>query len=223
MIKSAISQQERIDACVFHEKALILDQLSIQDWNDLRELLKLLMPFENIVKRTQGNGGPKSWGSIHSVLSGMDFLLAFLEEARKKWASDTPLGEGIDEAWAILDKYYDLTDCCPVYIVAIVLDPQMKFQYFERKWESRPSWIGMAKEVLFEFWRDYNISCSEESEASDLNNENEEKGETVMNIDDWCFGVEDIQYIRDELEEYLRLPAIILKKENGSWESFDPL
>jgi len=43
---------------------------------------------------------------------------------------------------------------------------------------------------LFEFWR-----CSEESEVLDLNNENEEKGETVMNIDDWCFGVEDIQYI----------------------------
>ena len=88
-------------------------------------------------------------------------LLAFLEEARKKWASDTPLGKGIDEAWVILDKYYDLTDCCPVYIVAIVLDPQMKFQYFERKWESRPSWIGMAKEVLFEFCKDYSISYSD--------------------------------------------------------------
>ena len=125
----------------------------------------------------------------------MDFLLAFLEEARKKQASDTPLGESIDEAWSILNKYYDLTNCCPIYIVAIVLDPRTKFQYFERKCESHPSWIGMAKEALFEFWRDYNVSCSEESDAPDLNNEKEEKEETVMNIDEWCFGIEDIQFI----------------------------
>ena len=34
----------------------------------------------------------------------------------------------------LMKKYYKETDKCPVYIVAMVLNPRFKMQYFEQHW-----------------------------------------------------------------------------------------
>ena len=36
-----------------------------------------------------------------------------------------------------MSRYYTLTDLVPAYFVAIALNPEMKYKYFENEWEDR--------------------------------------------------------------------------------------
>jgi len=51
----------------------------------------------------------------------------------------------INNAWALLDKYYNKVDETPVYASAIALNPEMKLQWFREEWEERPNWISGAE------------------------------------------------------------------------------
>ena len=95
-------------------------------------------------------------GSIGSILWGMDMLLTVLEEARKKgsdiYALDSPFQIALNYTWGILNKYYSETDKCRMYVVSLVLDPQMKYDYFERNWKKE--WIQDMKEKMKSVWEE---------------------------------------------------------------------
>ena len=75
-------------------------------------------------------------GSIGSILWGMNMLLTVLKEARKKGsdirALDSPFQIVLNYTWGILNKYYSETDKCRMYVVSLVLNPRMKYDYFEQ-------------------------------------------------------------------------------------------
>ena len=53
----------------------------------------------------------------------------------------------------IMSRYYTLTDLVPAYFVAIALNPEMKYKYFENEWEDRADWIENAKDMVQRVWK----------------------------------------------------------------------
>lgn len=60
-----------------------------------------------------------------------------------------------NRGWQKLDYYFNLTDETPIYRVAVVLHPRMKWRWFDRYWRHHPLWISKAHEVLDELWSEY--------------------------------------------------------------------
>ena len=53
----------------------------------------------------------------------------------------------------IMSRYYTLTDLVPAYFMAIALNPEMKYKYFENEWEDRADWIENAKDMVQRVWK----------------------------------------------------------------------
>lgn len=59
----------------------------------------------------------------------------------------------VNSGWEKLSKYYKLTDQSPVYIAALVLNPNFKWRYIQENWTKE--WIPAAKEKMRQFWDSY--------------------------------------------------------------------
>jgi hAT family C-terminal dimerisation region len=97
-------------------------------------------------------------GSIADVLPAMSKLLTHLEDERKrlvKRGGCATLVEGIDAAWTKLNKYYTITDDCPVYLVAVVCDPRRNMAWIRWAFKDKPDWIATAEDQLREFFESY--------------------------------------------------------------------
>jgi len=53
----------------------------------------------------------------------------------------------------MIARYYTLTDLVPAHFVAIALNPEMKYKYFENEWEERADWIENAKDMVQNVWK----------------------------------------------------------------------
>jgi hypothetical protein len=131
MLHVFLRQRECVEEYVDMIPELKDDRLTESDWKDLKDVLRLLEPFKKLTVLGEERG--TLYGSVGSVLWGFDILLEKLEKERKKSRpSDAPYQRVLDASWAKLCKYYKLTDESLVYVVAGMLDPRMKYQYFER-------------------------------------------------------------------------------------------
>ena len=85
--------------------ALCYDELSHDDWEELRSILHILEPFKAWSLRLQGKCKN---GSLYELFPAMDELLSHLEEAKSLYADPALHGEhlrgSINSAWAKLDK-----------------------------------------------------------------------------------------------------------------------
>ena len=87
------------------------DQLSIEDWKELGDLVAILEPFHRLTLTLEGH---RSNGALYDLLPCMDTLLDHLEDASRKFiasnfASDHLIAS-IKLAWDKLNKYYSLVD-----------------------------------------------------------------------------------------------------------------
>jgi len=58
-------------------------------------------------------------------------------------------------AWLKLKKYFKLIDFSPLYIIAIVLYPIQRFEYFEDKWKEHLSWVKTARKAFKDLFLSY--------------------------------------------------------------------
>ena len=134
MLVIFLRQRERIEAFLALVPELKDDVLTDTDWADIESIMDLLKPFKKLTILGEERG--TLYGSVGSILWGFEMLLGLLENERQKSRpSDAPFQKALDASWAKLNKYYKLTDKSPVHIVATILDPRMKFKYFERMWD----------------------------------------------------------------------------------------
>jgi hypothetical protein len=101
--------------------------------------------FHDVTLSTESRGA-----TIERVLPTMDFMLKQFEQGKISYADNLFMGPCCNSEWAKLNKYYSLTDRSPVYIAALVLCPQNKWQYMEDNWPAE--WITNAKLKLQVFW-----------------------------------------------------------------------
>jgi hypothetical protein len=208
MISTAVKQKERIDAFVTSTRQLEKDKLSDQDWTDLTDMLMLLEPFKQVTMLGQKKG--TRYGSIASTLWAFDMLLDALEKAKAATrARDNGFRRALERSWTLLDRYYHLTDQSTVHIFAMLLDPRMKLEYFERKWPRE--WVEDAMHKIELFYSQYNSSndgtADIELNAEGISDNNVNMEETLrpgrLDIESWLYG-ENNEPEQNELESYLR-------------------
>jgi hypothetical protein len=91
---------------------------------------------------------------LEKTLPMMDFILNLLDEAKVEHIDDPVLFPAIQAGWKKLSKYYDNTSKSPAYAAAVVLDPSLKWEYFEDAWV--PEWMPPARAAVQELWeREY--------------------------------------------------------------------
>jgi hypothetical protein len=204
MIESALQQEDRIKMFTSSVDKLADDKLTDLEWRELREVIKLLSPFQQWTQYAQGKDSPQ--GSLSTVLPGMDMLLSHLEKAKKESTpASTAFRSAIEAAWVKLDHYNGLTDSTPVYAVAVVLDPRMKLEYFKRNW--KPEWVTDLKPKLrrmYEGYRQENIETDVNPMMDGGNGASVD--DSKIDISAWCFGADP--NARDDLEEYLAAPLV---------------
>ena len=52
-----------------------------------------------------------------------------------------------------MEKYYNMTDESPVYVAAIILDPNAKWKYIENN--QKVDWVPNAKDMMEKLWNEY--------------------------------------------------------------------
>jgi hypothetical protein len=190
-------------------------QLSEEEWIDLKKLAELLVPFERITQATQGNN--QGQGSVISVLISMEILLTRLEEMKESSDITKAFSLAVDEAWGKLNKYYALTERSPIYVVSIILHPCLKMKYFEKKWEDHQDWIESALTTMNEYFLRYN----HESALQQMSNLHPRVNSIYNDLDDWYLG-ELLSSNESELEQYLKTPTVTLRHEdNAQFHNFD--
>jgi hypothetical protein len=100
-------------------------------------------------------------GCISDTLPVMERLLSHLEEFKTEMtASDSRFLPAVEAAWEKLAHYYKLSDQCPVYTIALVLDPRVKMSYFHRQWADNPEWIVATKTKVENAFHKYSAEYS---------------------------------------------------------------
>ena len=185
--------------------------------------MELLEPFKYLTMLGPEKG--TDLGTIGTVLPGMDMLLEILEKARgKPRPKDSAFQEAIDASWVLLTKYYKLTDKSPVYIGSVVLDPCMKYDYFERVWDK--DWIKQAKQVMTSLYQKYKSDSEDTSVGLPMSNNmvslhKNDKSVKKFDINAWRFGKIDTAEKDDELTRYLNAP--VWKLSGAATDAFDLL
>ena len=169
-------------------------------------------------------------------------LLDTLEKARTKCAKDTKAAQKgkdkkeaekqdqlaicIDHAWKLMTEYYKEIDKSRAYVVAMILDPRQKYEYFIRQWDEKHH-AGMRKKMESMF-AEYQVPVTENSDSQNETVQSisqiQSKGKNLMmpnwDIHGWRFGKQDTD--ETELDRYLKAPLLCLKGEEAN-KKFDPL
>ena len=181
MIESALKQEDRIKMFTNSVNKLADDKLTDLEWRELKEIKKLLSPFEQLTQYAQEKDSPQD--SIMSILSAMDMLLSHLENAKKtSRPTSTAFRTAIETSWAKLDYYYHSTDLVPVYAIAVVLDPRMKLEYFKRNWPA--DWVTELRRKLRRMFEEENDRMETNILTNAMRKRREERKDTNdMKID----------------------------------------
>lgn len=115
--------QSHDDVTLHKDNHLIRD-----DWDELADLNQLLKPIYEVSMHVQSVGTQA--GALHNTLTSMDYLLTHLETRR------TQLGSShfivcLNLGWKKLQKYYQITDLNPSYIIAVFLNPYYRQMWFK--------------------------------------------------------------------------------------------
>ena len=148
-------------------------ELTREDFDELREQHEVLLPFRLLALELQSRAIEASNGSVWETLPCMDSLLSATEHRKATVNSllaqadeiataniGRPLHEqveswrpvaqaaSVNNLWVVLNKYYSLTDQCPlIYFMAVLLNPQRGLKYFENHWD-KPNLKKMIKPHL---------------------------------------------------------------------------
>jgi hypothetical protein len=126
--------------------------------------------------------------------------------------SNVPQAEGVDISaytdvenhfstnvnlgWQKLDSYYKKTDETPIYRVAVVLHPRMKWHWINRHWGKHQDWVTAAHKAVEGLWEQYKVTNNAPSSAA------------YVTIDDGSESDDDDTYFaaRDQYAEYVAEP-----------------
>ena len=145
MCERALEVKEALTALTVEEKELKTEFLTITDWEHLANLARFLRPFRSLTKANEGLRD-----AIDRMLPSLEYLLGHLERWRRGYERNDWFGLRIDAAWEKLQKYYAKSDDTVAYIAATVLNPLLKWQWFEEHWtgEELEQWLHLGKQKL---------------------------------------------------------------------------
>jgi hypothetical protein len=116
---------------------LVKDTLSTEEWNEIRKIELILMPFQKVTKHLEGNAVDSHYGSIWEVLPAVKLLLNHLEQKRDIYTDGSYLSTNVNLIWAKLYEYYELIDITSIYTTTLFLHSKFRFKYFRKRWTTK--------------------------------------------------------------------------------------
>ena len=126
------------------EPALTKDILSPGDWLTLTYVRDFLASFLATTKAIEGRSA-----TLEKVLPSLDFLAERFDDAIIRFEDNPFMSSCLQAGYTKLLNYWNKTDRAPVYVAAIVLDPTLKYSYFD-SW--KPTWQSDIKEKMQGLW-----------------------------------------------------------------------
>jgi hypothetical protein len=103
---------------------------------------------------------PRSFAPIDSSASQNEPIVSEenmreLDDAEKDGPTESEkhFSTNINLAWQKLDIYFTKTDATPIYRIAVVLHPRMKWRWFDRYWAKKPLWRTAATKAVEALWK----------------------------------------------------------------------
>jgi hypothetical protein len=131
--------------------------LTPEEWEAVDEVIEVLSPIGHFTKRIERRStGLQDWVPI------VDRLITHFYDASQRFkilADESSTYEWLhiccEVAWDKLNEYYQLADKTPVYYTAMVMDPGLKYEWFEQKWSEPPKhdWIPGVKSLVSNHWK----------------------------------------------------------------------
>src|SRR6267378_4113505 len=132
------------------------DILSPEDWKGVREVVNVLKPLLYYTKLAeQWDTGLQDWVPI------VDKIVVHFSGASQRFkerADEGPVYEWLhiccEKALSKLDRYFKLAHKSPVYYTAMVMDPSLKYAWFEQRWTtpSKSERIPDVKTAVRTLW-----------------------------------------------------------------------
>lgn len=130
MIKRAIKLRNGFDYITGVERELRDYEISPDNWKLIREMYNFLEPFAETTKHIEGC----KYATLPFVVPLFNELLDFTEDWINNTSKSSITVAGAKAAMAKLDSYY--TKTASVQLVATILDPSLKIEYFtDHGWE----------------------------------------------------------------------------------------
>lgn len=139
------------------------DILSKNDWTTLKDMYQILETFQQLTLRIQGRSVHGERGVLWEYLSAICLLMQSSKEKKRYYDTisssseySTPesrhLSTSLGNAWLKLTEYFQKMGDSPVYIDSCVLNPKMKWKFFEKRWENEYDRALQGQNSLQNFW-----------------------------------------------------------------------
>jgi len=131
--------------------ALKLVDLHPEDWTIFAEFEQFLQPLRKWQLMLQGH---QIQGAKFDVLLEMKEFILHIEDQKSVYNAflskkvTNHMVTAINNAWTLLDMYYNTILKTLVYYSAIALNPKMKLRWFLNIWQNRPTWIIAAESAV---------------------------------------------------------------------------
>ena len=183
------------------ESGLAKDKLSPDEWRTLSNIRDFLQGFYDTTKANEGRRA-----TLDKVLPSLDFMVNRFEQAIKVYANDEFMAASLHAGWTKSLLYWNRSDRSPVYIAAIVLDPTLKWSYFD-DWQA--DWQPNLKGSMRRFWetnyKPSEVTMMARQQANPMRTTN---NEFLL----WMQGrrrQQNSHTMADELDQYLSEPLLL--------------
>lgn len=146
------------------------DKLSPEEWDGVREVIKVLAPFRKATKKIERRDS-----SLQDYVPYCDIILDHLRKASQHFQRQADHNSSEAYQWlhicteSALDKANDLfkkIDDSPAYYTARVVDPKFKFEWFERRWSTDHEKLERLKYSVTHHWETHYRSCHAQDSSS---------------------------------------------------------
>ncbi|WKT54416.1 Ribonuclease H-like superfamily [Fusarium oxysporum f. sp. vasinfectum] len=160
--RNGVRRKEEVPLCVREESLL-----SENDWKVVELMDEVLVDFEEAIRmlegdaqrRTRKGGRIEVYGNMWDVALTDEFLMQRLE-TWKATAENYPDPEyfkvSINLGRCKLNDYYTKLDETPAYYASAILNPFLRWAYFENTWTDRAQlvWLQEAKRTVRKLWEE---------------------------------------------------------------------
>lgn len=176
------------------------DLITLDDWRDMTDFKELLEPFKEATMRTQGRAHDGTHGALWEWMTELELLLTILENKREALLNQPPsfLRTSVNLAWNKLKIYYELSDQTFAYRLAIVMNPNYRYDWFDEHWSGRaPHEVREVKRRTQELFNEYR------SEIQPIPDAQPRDGPRELSRYEEFNKVKKRKKVKSELERYL--------------------
>jgi hypothetical protein len=142
------------------QNTILKDELDGEEWEILKQYVKLLLPCFEATMELQGQPGDGKKCGLANVQLDIEWITHELNLALERykhasamavegqWHFATQIRLALDKA----EEYYAKLDASPAYIAATTFHPAYTWRFIESHWSNRKRWVDSSKKAVRSLW-----------------------------------------------------------------------